>query len=535
MTEIFLFLISLLTRFLFLYFGYPSITHDEADYFLNSYLLAKTGSDIFSNKFFLTSGILNATSAIPVYLGSLAYFFMEKSIISGRLPYAIFNSLIPVLFYSILFKLTKNRNFSLIGFIVLNFSPWFSYLSAMSAIDAPTALGFYLIGIIILLSSIRPSIKYSLFLAALFCSFNSYMGMKTVFFFFIFIALLIKKIYYKERIFFKSIVRDLIYSLVIFSLLFIITWISPSSQYFQNRLKDKILPLNTSLISQSVNSLREMSYGPIPIRYLIYNKFTVALNMFFERYIQSFNPYILFVKGDSHSLYGTNLIGLFYLFDAIFIAIGLFFFRKIFKKNFAVIIPFILILITTPLAIGIMIDLPTMSLRGYPLIISYAFFISCGIYYVLSQLIKNKKIIFGIVFLLYLSAFIYFFALYMTTIRYTSGEQWHVNEKKLMDKISLIKQKSNKKIFIYVNGPKETMLLYLFYKKNDPKIIKQAIGSGKFSIDNINFSDQCPQQKIPGSIQIMHSERCPINPKVFKTTILIYPEISKGSKYLLLE
>ncbi|MBI5127454.1 hypothetical protein HZA76_03275 [Candidatus Roizmanbacteria bacterium] len=529
-----LFLVSLLTRFVFLYFGYPSITHDEADYFLNSYLFAKTGSDIFSNKFFLTSGILNATSAIPVYLGSLIYFFTNKSVIVGRLPYAILNSLIPVLFYLILLKLTKNKTFSLIGFTVLNFSPWFSYLSSMSSIDAPTALVFYLIAIFIILSSMNPLLKYFLFITSLFFSFNSYMGIKTIFLFLIFIALLTKNIYYKNKLFFKTIVRDLLYSLIIFVTFFIITWISPVSQNFQYRLKDKILPLNTNLISKSVDTLREMSLGPILIRYFIHNKFTVTSNMFLDKYMQAFNPNILFVKGDTSSLYGTNLFGLFYLFDAIFIVLGFLFFRDLFKKNLTLIIPFILILITTPLTIGIMVDSPTISLRGYPLIISYSFFISCGVYYLLNQIIKNNKMISAIVFLLYLTGFIYFFALYRTTIRYTSGEQWHINEKRLIDKISLIKQESNKKIFVYVNDPKETLLLYLFYKNNDPKLIKQIINSGKFAIDNIYFSDQCPQLKISDSIQIMQSERCPVNQKVFKEKVFINTEIPKGSTYLLL-
>ena len=96
-----LFLISFLTRLLFLYFGHPSITHDEADYFLNSYLLTKTGTDIINQKFFLTSGILYATSAIPVYLGSLIFHFFEKSVIVARFPFALLNSFTPVLFYLI--------------------------------------------------------------------------------------------------------------------------------------------------------------------------------------------------------------------------------------------------------------------------------------------------------------------------------------------------------------------------------------------------------------------------------------------------
>jgi len=528
-----LYLVSLLTRFIFLFYGYPSITHDEADYFLNSYLLAKTGSDIFNQKFFLTSGILNATSSIPVYIGSFVYHFLDKSTIAGRLPYAILNSLIPVLFYLILNKLTKNKTLSLIGFIVLNFSPWFSYLSSMSAIDAPTALVLYLASVYALLKKIKPIYKNSLFLFFSFLSFNSYMGIKTIFLYLVFIALLSKDIYDKNKITFKSTALNFFYSFIIFASLLVITWNSPTNQYFQNRLKDKILLLNTNHISKTVDSLREMSLGQKHIRYLLHNKLTVGVSMFLERYIQAFSPNILFVKGDSNPLYGTGYFGLFNLFDGIFLIFGLLFAYKLFKSPL-IQVPFILILITTPFAVGIMVDGATISLRGHPLIIGYSFFISVGIYYLLSKLIKKHNLFLGITASIYILGFIYFFILFKTTIRFTSGEQWHINEKNLIAKILLMEKKSNNKIFVYVNDPKETMLLYLFYKEKDAQKIKKIISSNKFVVNNISFSDKCPQEKISESIQIIHSERCPINNQIFKTKDFIYPEIPKGSKYFLL-
>lgn len=531
-----LYLISLLTRLVFLYFGYPSITNDEADYFMNSYLLAKTGTDIFSEKIFLTSGILNATSSIPVYLGSLLFLFLEKSVISGRLTYAILNSLTPLFFYLILLKLTKNKAFSLIGFTVFNFSPWFSYLSSLSAIDSPTAMLFYLVAFYILLTNTKPVYKYFLFFIFNFLSFNSYMGIKTIFFFLVLIALITEKIYKKEKYNIKMLSKDVFISLIIFIVSFLISWSAPSSAHFQNRLKEKILPFNMSLIAKKVDSLREISRGPSQLRNFIHNKLTVTFGLFMERYIQAFNPYLLFVKGDSHPIYGTNYFGLFYFFDMVFIFLGLLFFRKIFERNSFISLPFILILIVSPLAIGIMIDPPSISLRSYLSIIGYVFFITSGIYFIFNYFLKNKKLTIGITVVIYLISFIYFFSLYQVTIKSSSGDQWHLNEKVLTEKIATIRKKSERqKVIIYVNEPQPTFLLYLFYQEKNPTLIKKLLMKKNYLIGNIRFSSDCPQEKIAGTIQIMHSGRCPVNEKVFSFKDFIPPQTINGSRYYLLE
>lgn len=523
-----LFLISFLTRLLFLYFGHPSITHDEADYFLNSYLLTKIGTDILNQKIFLTSGILYATSAIPVYLGSLIFYFFEKSVIVARFPFVLLNSFTSVLFYLILNKLTKNKTFSLIGFTIFNFSPWFSYLSSQSAFDSPISLLFYLASFYILLTEIKPIYKNILFFIFSFFSFNSYMGIKTSFPFLIFTALIAKTVLQKNKINLRVLIKNFLVSCSLFLVLFTFSYFSPSSQHFIGRFKEKLLPFNIKLISNKVTYERSITSNQNLVKNLLFNKVTAFATLFSEKYIQAFNPYFLFVKGDQHVIYGTNYLGLFYLFDFIFLMAGFYFASRIFSKNQLVVLPFFLLFVAGAIPIGMTIDTPNISIRGYPLIVAYVFFISVGAYYLLKKFSLN--------FLLYLAAFIFFFSLFQVVIKNASANQWHLTEKNLSQKLKYLKEKSNKKkIVVYVNEPRETLLLYLFYQENNPLLIKRSILSKNYSIGNLSFSPICPQEKINNYIQIIHSERCPINTDIFKSVVFIPPENNLSSSYFLLK
>lgn len=522
-----LLIVSLITRLVFLYFGHSSITNDEADYYINSYLLAKTGGDIFGNKLFLTSGILNATSAVPVYLGSLIYFIFEKSIIISRLPYAILNSITPVLFYFIVNKLTKNKSLSVIGFIVFNFSPWFSYLSSQSAFDSPISLLFYLAAIFVLLQKIKPIHKFLLFFIFSFLSFNSYMGIKTSFPFLVFIALLSYSFFQDKKMNYKHFIKLSLYSVFISTFLFVVTFKAPGNPYFQERLKEKILPLNKNLITEKVTFERTITNGQTEIKKLYFNKATSFFALFFDRYIQAFNPDYLFVKADQHVIYDTHYTGLFYIFDFLFLILGFYFAMKIFGKYHFVALPFLLLFIAAAIPLGMTIDSPNISIRGFPLIVPFVFFISVGIYSLF------KKPLYS--FLIYFISFIFFFILFQISIKPASSTQWHYLEKVLSEKLTtLMIDNPNKKIIVYVNGPKETLLLYLFYQEKNPYLIKKSLFSKDYSYRNMKFSPDCPQNKIKNTVQIIHSERCPLNNEVFKTTTFINPENSLSSSYLLL-
>ncbi|MCL4364305.1 hypothetical protein M1328_03640 [Patescibacteria group bacterium] len=531
-----LFLISFLTRLIFLYHGFPSITHDEADYFINSYLLAKSGTDILGNRLFLTSGILNATSAIPVYIGSIIFLFLGKSIIISRLPFALLNSFTPVVFYLILKKLTNNKTFSAIGFIVFNFSPWFSYLSAQSAFDSPISLLFYLLAFYVLLTNIKPIKKYLLFLALSFLSFNSYMGIKTSFPFLIFTALLTESIYFKKKIYFRQIAKKIAVSLMVFAVFFMMVEIAPGSWQFQSRLKEKLLPLNSKILSGRVLTERSITNQQSVVKNLIANKLTAFSSLFFEQYIDAFNPYFVFVKGDQHVIYGTNYIGLFYLFDLFFLVAGFYFADEVLKSKKSIVVPFFLIFVFAAIPLGLTIDTPNISIRGYPLIIAYVFFISVGVFQIGRIIFKTERKTLLAIVAIYLVSFIFFFTLFQVIIKNASADQWHIMEKVLSAKLhNLAAKDPNQKIIVYVNEPKETLLLYLFYEENDAGVIRKSLSNDNYSVGNLEFSSHCPQAKIKNTFQILHSQRCPVNTKVFTPEVLVPPVNNLSPAYFLLK
>lgn len=198
-----LFFLSLIPRLIFLFFSMPSITHDEADYFLNSFFLAKTGSDFWGNKFFLTSGLLSATSAVPIYINAIAYLFLPKTIIFSRLTFTLINIFTPIIFYYLLKKITNNRHFSLIAFLVLNLSPWFLYLS--SQINFESVLSF-----LFLTMSLYALVNLNnllLFFLNVFLSFNSYMGIKASMFFLLIIFFITYYLSKNKKITFNQIIK----------------------------------------------------------------------------------------------------------------------------------------------------------------------------------------------------------------------------------------------------------------------------------------------------------------------------------------
>jgi len=487
-----LYIISFLTRLIFLLHGHPSITHDEADYFINSYLLAKSGTDIFSQRFFLTSGILNSTSGVLVYIGSIFFNFFGKSIFTGRLPYAILNSLIPVLFYQIINKLTKNKILSLIGFFVLNFSPWFAYLSAMSAFDSPIALTFYLLSFYILLIDIKPKLKYFLFIIFSFLSFNSYMGIKTIFPLLLTLALVTKDIYEKKKINIFLIIKKFFISLFIFLMFFFSLYLFPGSKFFQSRLNEKILPLNLQTLTGKVNFDRSLSAGPKILISALHNKITAYIVTSLEKYVLAFNPLYLFIKGDPHPIYGTNYFGLFYLLDGIFLIVGLININKIFKNNLLAPILFIFLFIISPIPNVLMIDSANIAVRALPIILPYSFFIAVGLYSFLDYLIKNKKYIIPCSFLLYFVSFLSFLFVFGITIKSASAEQWHRPEKDIIEKIVTLKDRY-KNIYIFNGEPKETILLYDFYNLTNEKKIRKNLNliNGQYVINNVIISSNC--------------------------------------------
>jgi len=491
-----LFLVSLLTRLVFLFFGHQGLTHDETDFYTQGYLLAKTGSDFYGNALFSSSGILTVISPIPVYISAFFFTFLPKTVLTGRLPFAIFNSLIPVFIFHIVKRLTKNQKLSLIVFTVVNFSPWLSYLSSQAGYDSPLSFAFYLGGVSSLLSNFKPKIKQAVFYLMAFLSFNSYMGIKVTFFFLIAAALIAVRIYETKPISLKFIVRSLTVSFLVTALMILITSLFPGGNLIKDRAFNEIVFFDRSGLTHVVWYERHVIKSWPMIEKMVSNKATVVFDLFFDRYLKAFDIRTIFFRGDPHPLYGTYYIGLFYLFELGLLLIGVFTAKKILKNKTNILIPFLIMLFAAPIPVGIStIPDVTIVFRAYPLILPMALFISLGAFY----LISLKKM-FGLiwVFLLYLISFSFFFLIFQTKIKYMASEKWHLSDKSLSEKMAFT-AKTKKAVTLFTDEPQAKMLLYNYYENSDANLIKESLrplNSKRYRIANLTIEEGCPPKDL---------------------------------------
>ena len=476
-----LFFLSLIPRLIFLFFGMPSITHDEADYFLNSYFLAKTGSDFWGNKLFLTSGLLSATSAIPIYLNSMVYLSLDKTIINSRLLFTFINIFTPIIFYYLVKKLSKNKTFALISFLTLNFSPWFLYLSSQINFESIMSGFFYLASSFVLILNLNKTLKFFLFFLTSFFSFNSYMGIKSSFLFLLFINLLTYLIY-KNKVNYKNIFRISLVSVIIYLVLFLSSYFAPNNLLIKNRAKNDLIILNKNFLEHNVWYERLTMTGPDFLKKIISNKLTVIFNHSISNFFYSINPTILFLKGDPHSIYGTNLFGLFYLWQVLFLIYGLIKIKDL--PNFKNLKPLLFLIFFGSIPTIISIFEPTIALRAFPIIFPYSLLIANGIY----QIVKKKNFLLNIFYFIFIISAINFFIVFQARIKILSSEQWHLGEKKLFEKI--LSEKNKKSIYIINNEPKETFMLFSFYHLNDANQIKNKLKTQAYNYKNIVFTNE---------------------------------------------
>lgn len=482
-----LLVISLLTRAVFLFTGFPTLTDDEADYYYSGYVLAHTGADQYGNKIFLTTGFLNAISSIPVYISAIGWKFCPiQNAICARLPFALLNSLSPPLLFLLITILTGNIMLAVFSFLIMNFSPWFSHLSATVGYDAPIALLFTLIGTVGFLKIKNHFLKYAVLIACAFLAFNSYMGYKTIFPLVFLLQLLLGEIHNKNKLSWQRLLKTAGITFVISLLFFISLRFLPNSNLLQTRTNKTLFFLNQVGMAQMQNKIwyaRLTTNAIKPIKVLISNKLTIGASEFFQKYLNSFNP-VLFFNGDPHVIYGLRITGLFYLTDLIFLIIGIIFLHKNSNRQ-------LLLLMTLIFIAGIPAALQfeglTLAIRGYLLIIPYSILIANG-YLVIYK--KNKRFFLPLIILLAIN-FLYFNVLYQARIKVLSSEPYNLTKTRIIQQL----MQDNHHWTAFLDDHNITFsLLYSLYSHTDPQVLKTQLIQFPNSLlaDNkIRFSTNC--------------------------------------------
>lgn len=492
------FIISLITRVIYLGIIIPSVSNDEADLYLSSYLLAKSGTDYYDNQFFLTSGILTAKPSIPIYIGSLSWLLnLEKNVYTARFLFLLINSITPVLFFLTILYITKNSKYSFLSFLVLNFSPWFSYMSA-TGYESLICFAFINASLLASVAPIKKPIKLILLAVFFFLIFNSYMAIKTYMPFIIVINLLLGDFINRKQLA-RSILYLLCIGVVFTGLLTFINYQAPNSSLIRSEFKHMI-DIDKTASEGDVWYERLTTEAPEFGKRLLANKFTIQLNEYGKKYLSILDMNIFFVKGDPSSLYGTaGLIGLFYLTDFLFFIFGLINLKSLDRK--------LLYLLCFIVLGGIPIALTktdvTVILRGIVILIPFTIIISHGLW---TLILGSKKYYSFYLVILFLN-WTFFITIYNVRIKPLNRSAWQMNQIKIIEGVDTIDK--DYKITIFESDPKASFIQYAFYRIKDPLIIKERLRHGNYVYKNIEYKASCPKEIQNGKvIYIMKHNYC---------------------------
>ena len=465
-----LFFASLIMRLYFLFFGFSSITNDEADYYFSSYLFAKTHTDQYGNQIFLSSGFMNAISSVPVYIGSLFWTLIPiKSVIIARLPFALLNSITPVLFFSIVYYFSRNMTLSLVSFAVMNFSPWFLHLSATAGFDSPLSLLFFLSAVNVLCYLKKPTwIRWVSFTLFSFLAFNSYMGFKTIFPLLLFLFLTLDTLSQKRSsLNIKSIFTITLITATLFITFFIIAFKGPGGNLFSGRASKTIVFLERSIIDNEVWYANLTTNNRV-VRKLFNNGIISPLQMFLSKYANALNP-ALFFFGDPHVIYGLRIMGLFFVTDIFVFLVGIFYgFQNLNKKMKGLVFGLLLI---APIPAALQVEGLTVALRGIFLLPALSVLIASGYLFLVQKI--NNRVFFLFISSLFVINVISFLGLYQYRIKIVSAESWGGSQKLILEDIYKLKPNN---VQLHVNDEKVMFMKYGIYNPiHNVELFKQQL------------------------------------------------------------
>lgn len=525
----FLFLIIL--RFLFIDRFPAGMQYDEVEYALSSKSFQMTGKDISGTSFpasLLTTETLGRVSPVPYVIFSPLWMFFDLNMTTFRTVYVILNIITGFVFMGLVNELFKKKKITIISGILFFINPWSFFLSR-HAIDGAVVLLFYLLGIWYLIKPV--SIKNIIYTIIFFMlGFFSYHGAKLQL-----VPLIIATSFYawhKSNYNKKYLKPHILVILIFFSSLILFLGISafmPDS-ILTNRTNN-ILFTSIDTFSDEVVKMRTASVET-PIHPFIINKLYFAVRYFFENYLNSFSPFTLFFNAEI-----MKYSGFFYIFDALFLMIGLFALFSRRKAEFYFLLSVILI---APLSTAISMSGFSILNRGILLLPSFLIVISYGVYFAISFFKKNiyKKITYGIVCIFYGLSFFIFLYTYFYILPVELFGHYRTPARVLSHFINFEKI-NNKNITIISQDPQVLYLMLTFFQGEIPKEISsknKLINRNTFNYkigENILITNKCPLAESDDVTYIVETSLLECGFKDYKNRLSILNKLDAGTEFFI--
>ncbi len=461
------------------------VTNDEVGYIYNAYSLAKTGRNVFSERFPLFTYIAGygiPSMPVPTTILALTTSILPLTTLTGRLPNVLMGSISIILLFFIIKRIFHNETIALLSAFSLSLSPWHIFFSR-TAYDIPVAAFFYLVVIFWFIWETEnkqlPVLSPLFFSLALF----SYRGMTPIAIGFIpFLLWMGKRL---KKLTTQQMIRYAIMLLGITGI-FVILALHNKSKGF--------LAEATPHTQQEVSSILELSMrgsqGPQWLKRIYLNKPTYYTIQWITNYLDGYSPSLLFLRGENSQIYSMWLRGKLYLIDIIFLLFGIYYLFHTRRDNRHGIFVFVLFVIS---GIPGLVGGQPYGTRNFFMTIPLAILSGCGIYQ-LVQTIRWKKIGIFIITVMYIYSVSHFLFDYYS-YAYVREESWFFSQKQLA---SLISQASQPPGVVMAGTSFYEVLQYAFYTHVAPRAVQQAWLTQRttpintmYSLGSVTFSGSC--------------------------------------------
>lgn len=460
----------------------PGLAWDEAALGYNAYSILKTGRDEFG-KFlpivFKSFGDYKPGFYIYLTVPAIAIFGLNEFAV--RLPSAVMGTLAILFVYLLVNLITKNKNLSLLAALTLALSPWHIHFSR-SAWEVNVFSTLFLISIYCYYKSLGS--KFPVWPTFLFIllSLFTYQAAKLLIPL-VFISLLCFNFRLSlTRLQSALKTKDLIPMLI---LVLLSAWVYFGALFTSagNRLAVQNLfgfRPGISAEQRHIDDNNQLSLN------LFHNQFELTSRLIISRYLYHFSPEVLFYEGPVVILRGRlPRLGMLYLFDAVWLVLGLVYLIVKADKKFSRLVFALLLLAPIPASLTLG---EFSTIRGMFMAIPLAIIIACGIYYSFKHLPKFLSLAFLVAWLFNITlGYDYYFLHSSEKI----AEEFNYGMRQAVEKIKTYP--ARKVVFTDVFG--QPYIYYLFYSQYDPAtyqkmndFVEGGIDVGHVGrIDNIEF------------------------------------------------
>ena len=477
---IFIVLLAIIVRFIWLDIVPNAIGGDETVYVLNSKALFLTGHDIFGTWSPL-QGLLfqypqgETQAELPYLLNSVAMGILPSSLFAAHLTNAI-TGVFLVLFIFLVARELLGSKAAVFAALVASINPWFIYIGR-TAYEAVPAMLFYFISFYILLKT--KGWKILLAFPFLVLAFYSYIATKLILLPFVFIIIVYCYYYISKKKFLREYL--VLFGLCIVLVAFFVISLKLNPQ--TARLSELITPNNPE-IAKEVNAIRKESIQN-PLTNLFVNKYSVFANIVAIKTLKTFSFDFLFVNGDE--FFSIWRHGLFYYIDSLFLILGLLFMFVRKRKVLGLLSALILIGVIPQVLHTAKID--NFSIHATMAFAPLTLLIGFGIWETINYFKnKNYKLILTVVILIiYTLSAVNFLNIYFF---------WHPLRGYFDFPIRVVssyatRASDSQKITIYSSSSFDLFKKYLFYSnkydKTSAETIKNNLKAQKYSLGNVTF------------------------------------------------